>query len=443
MIDAVGDGVDVARVDERVWLWLAAHQRPGGTAEEYVVLPAVRAVPLPDGTSFELGASLGVPFVTAHRTLSVHEDGPRRLEPGALAGRSVLVAGGAGAVGNAAIQLARWAGATVLTTVSSPEKAALTTAAGAQHLINYRSQDVVAEVRRVVPGGVDIVAEVSPASNAGIDVDVLAPHGVVAAYAGTAGDEVAVPVRPLMALNARWQYVLLYTMPDAARADAIAAVNGRRGGRSARRGRACGAAAAPVPARADRRRARRRRSRRDRQGAHRDRLRRRRLRRRLLRLLRSAQRVLEHQEAHAGEQQHEQRDRDHDDGVEEPVGVTWPQLAPHDAARGVVPRAPRRTVRSAERERAGHAFRSTSAAAPWLRRARDRNRTVIAAFWPPVRAFTLGPPRPMSWPCAGEAALLVAWPNSMPYGSPTPISPESRSRSTSRRRGVRPAAPAG
>jgi len=224
VIDAVGPGVDPARVGERVWIWLAAHQRPGGTAQEYATLPSELVVPLPDAASFELGASIGVPFLTAHRTLTVNEGGPQRLAAGILDGRFVLVAGGAGAVGNATIQLARWAGATVLTTVSSAEKAALATAAGAQHVINYRSQDVVDEVRRIAPDGVDTVVEVSPA-NAAIDAAVLGLHGAVAMYAGTAGDEVTVPLRPLMALNARWQYVLLYTLPDAAKADAVAGVS--------------------------------------------------------------------------------------------------------------------------------------------------------------------------------------------------------------------------
>ena len=224
VIDAVGPGVDPARVGERVWIWLAAHQRPGGTAQEYTTLPSELVVPLPDTASFELGAGIGVPFLTAHRTLTVNEDGPQRLAAGVLDGRFVLVAGGAGAVGNAAIQLARWGGATVLTTVSSAEKAALATAAGAQHVINYRSQDVVDEVRRIAPDGVDTVVEVSPA-NAAIDAAVLRLHGAVAMFAGSAGDEVTVPLRPLMALNARWQYVLLYTLPDAAKADAVAGVS--------------------------------------------------------------------------------------------------------------------------------------------------------------------------------------------------------------------------
>jgi len=223
VVDAVGVGVNPARVGERVWLWLAAHERPGGAAAEYTTVPNERAVTLPDNASFELGADIGVPFLTAHRTLTVAEHGPAQLAPGALTGRTVLVAGGAGAVGNAAIQLAGWAGATVLTTVSSPEKAALAAAAGAQHVINYRTQNVVAEVRRIAADGVNTVVEVSPA-NAGLDADVLAADGVVAMYAGNEGDQVTVPLRSMMAINARWQYVLLYTMPDAAKADAISAV---------------------------------------------------------------------------------------------------------------------------------------------------------------------------------------------------------------------------
>lgn len=225
VIDAVGPGVDADRVGERVWLWEAAHQRPGGTAAEYLVLPSSHAVALPGEASFELGASLGVPFLTAHRALTINEGGPGRLAPGTLDGRTVLVAGGAGAVGNAAIQLARWADATVITTVSSPDKATLATAAGAQHVINYRTQDVPAEVRKVAADGVDTVVEVAAAANAPLDVAVLARHGAVAVYAGVPGDVVATPVRELMALNARWQYLLLYTLTDDAKADAVAAVS--------------------------------------------------------------------------------------------------------------------------------------------------------------------------------------------------------------------------
>jgi NADPH:quinone reductase len=224
VIDAVGEGVAAARVGERVWLWEAAWQRTDGTAQEYVALPEQQAVPLPDHASFELGASLGIPGLTAHRALTVADGGPDRLGPGTLAGRTVLVAGGAGAVGNAAIQLARWSGATVLTTVSSPAKAALAHAAGAEHVVDYRTQDAAAAIRELAPGGVDIVVEVSPAANAELDLAVLAPGGVVAFYADNGGDEVTLPIRALMSPNVRWQGILVYTMSASAKRAAVADV---------------------------------------------------------------------------------------------------------------------------------------------------------------------------------------------------------------------------
>ncbi len=222
VVEAVGQGVEAALVGLRVWLWEAAHGRPsGGTAQELAVLPARHVVLLPDVASFDLGASLGVPFLTAHRCLTVTEDGPTRLEPGTLQGRTVLVAGGAGAVGNAAIQLARWCDATVITTVSSPEKANLAARAGADHVINYKQQDVVAEVRRIAPHGVNTIVEVAPGMNAAIDTEVLATHGSVAVYANDGGSDLQLPVRPLMVPNARWQFVLVYNAPDDWRARAL------------------------------------------------------------------------------------------------------------------------------------------------------------------------------------------------------------------------------
>lgn len=223
-VEAVGAGVDPGRVGERVWVWEAAYGRPHGTAAECTVVPAAQAVRLPDDVPVELGAALGIPFLTAHRCLTVAETGPDRLAPGALAGRAVLVQGGAGAVGNAAIQLARWAGATVITTVSSPEKAALATAAGAHSVVDYRRQDVVAEVRRIAPDGVDAVVEVAAAANSAATAQVLAPFGAVAIYADDGGPEVTLPVRPQMVLNARWQFVLVYTVPPRAKELAVEAV---------------------------------------------------------------------------------------------------------------------------------------------------------------------------------------------------------------------------
>jgi NADPH:quinone reductase len=222
VVDAVGQGVEAALLGLRAWIWEAAHLRPdGGTAQEYAVVPARHVVPLPDVASFDLGASLGVPFLTAHRCLTVTEDGPTRLGPGTLEGRTVLVAGGAGAVGNAAIQLARWSDATVITTVSNPTKANLAARAGADHVIDYTRRDVVAEVRAIAPHGVNTIVEVSPAVNAALDADVLARHGSVAVYANNGGSEMALPVRASMVPNARWQFVLVYNAPDDWRARAL------------------------------------------------------------------------------------------------------------------------------------------------------------------------------------------------------------------------------
>jgi NADPH2:quinone reductase len=224
-IDAVGEGVDRVLVGERVWVWEAAWQRPHGTAAEYTVVPARQTVLLGSGPSFELGASLGIPFLTAHRCLTVAESLPDRIGPGTLNGRTVLVQGGAGAVGNAAIQLARWADATVITTVSGPDKAQLAAKAGADHVVNYKQQDVVAEVRKIAPHGVDAIVEVSAAVNAGIDAQVIALHGAVAMYADDGGAEVTVPVRLQMNANARWQFVLVYTEPRRAKELGVEDVN--------------------------------------------------------------------------------------------------------------------------------------------------------------------------------------------------------------------------
>ncbi len=217
-VEAVGQGVDPAVVGQRVWVWEAAWQRPHGTAAEYTVVPARQAVLLGPEASAELGAALGIPFLTAHRCLTLGESVPERLDPGALTGRTVLVQGGAGAVGNAAIQLARWADATVIATVSSPRKAQLAAAAGASHVVDYRQQDVVAEVRRVAPRGVDTIVEVSAARNAAVDAQVIGMHGSVAMYADDGGAEVTIPVRAQMGPNARWNFVLVYTEPQRAKA---------------------------------------------------------------------------------------------------------------------------------------------------------------------------------------------------------------------------------
>jgi len=217
-VDAVGGGVDPSRVGERVWIWEAAWQRTEGTAQEYVVLPEHQAVHLPDGATFELGASLGIPALTAHRCLTVGAEGPINLRPGALHGRTVLVAGGAGAVGHAAIELAGWAGASVIATVSSAEKARMSAAAGAA-VVNYRESDPVAAIRSLAPDGVDLVIEVAPAANASLDRAVVGPSATIAVF--NHDGELRLLPYAYMGLNTRYQFVLVYTVPAEAKTGAV------------------------------------------------------------------------------------------------------------------------------------------------------------------------------------------------------------------------------
>ena len=224
-VDAVGPGVDLAPGD-RVWLWESAYQRPEGTAQELAVVRADRAVLLPGNASFDLGAALGVPAMTAHLALRAADRTALPLAPGELAGRTVLVAGGAGAVGHAAIELAVWAGARVITTVSSSAKRALAAAAGAHDIVDYRAEDATAAIRALAPDGVDLIAEVNPNANAALDAEVLAPHGTIAVYATDDPAPLSFAVRPFMSKNVHWRFLLLYTAPEdekAARVEGVSA----------------------------------------------------------------------------------------------------------------------------------------------------------------------------------------------------------------------------
>jgi NADPH2:quinone reductase len=223
-VDAVGENVDTLRVGERVWVWDAAFERTDGTAQQYVVLPAHQVVALPADVSFDVGASLGIPALTAHRALTSDDRGPAELAPGALAGRSVLITGGAGAVSHAAIQLAVWAGATVVTTVSSDEKAELARRAGAHHVLNYRSQDVVEALTTIAPGGADIVVEVNATANITSSVAAVATGGTIAIYTSEAQEFLPVPVRASMTKNIRYQFILTYTTSSEQKAAAVRAV---------------------------------------------------------------------------------------------------------------------------------------------------------------------------------------------------------------------------
>lgn len=218
IIEAVGDGVGQARVGQRVWVWFAAFGRRWGTAAEYTVVPGRQAVPLPDEASFELGASLGVPAMTAHRALFA--DGP-------VSGKTVLVAGGAGAVGHYAIELAKRAGARVVTTVSGPEKGELARKAGADLVVNYRDPDAVSQVKAFAPT-VDQVVEVALGANLELDLAVSGPGTTVVTYAAGGADP-ALPIRACMTANVTLRFILLYGVPapalDAAVTDITAALS--------------------------------------------------------------------------------------------------------------------------------------------------------------------------------------------------------------------------
>ncbi len=211
VIDTVGEGVK-RRVGERVWVFNGQWDRAYGTSAQMIVLPAALAVPLPDHVSDEQGACLGIPVMTAHRALFA--DGP-------IAGKTVLVTGGAGVVGHYAIQLAKWAGAHVLTTVSSDAKAAHARAAGADGVINYRSEDVAARIK-VEAGAVDRIVEVDFGKNLPVSAQVLGDNGVIACYASTSIPRPHYPYPELLWRNPLIRQVFVYTMPDAAKAQAHA-----------------------------------------------------------------------------------------------------------------------------------------------------------------------------------------------------------------------------
>jgi NADPH2:quinone reductase len=210
VVDEVGAGVDAAWLGQRVWLYNG--QRAGrllGTAAEYIALDVDLVSPLPDNTSFIEGACLGIPCMTAHRCVTLGGD---------LAGRTVLVTGGAGAVGNYAIQWAKRFGARVIATVSSPAKAAHAKAAGADLTVNYRADDVVARVQEYTGGtGVHHVVDVDFGGNLAVTLQLVAPNGSIAYYATRGNVAPVVSAPEIMRRNLTIHGVLLNGAPHAAR----------------------------------------------------------------------------------------------------------------------------------------------------------------------------------------------------------------------------------
>ncbi|MCG8448721.1 MAG: NADPH:quinone reductase, partial [Pirellulales bacterium] len=212
-IDAVGQGVTDTRIGERVWVYQAQWQRDFGTAAEWVTLPTEFAVALPDSTSFDEGACLGIPALTAHRCVFTDGD---------VQGQTVLVTGGAGAVGRYAVQFAKLGGARTVATVSNDEKAELATSAGADFVINYRADDVNKSIQQITSNqGVDRIVEVEFGGNLATSVDVLAPGGVIAAYASQAAPEPAIPFYTLMYKSITLRLVITFGMPAEAKQRAV------------------------------------------------------------------------------------------------------------------------------------------------------------------------------------------------------------------------------
>jgi len=232
-IDRVGPGVPKARLRQRVWVYNGQWQRPFGTSAQYIALPAAQAIPLPRKVSYAQGACLGIPVMTAHRCLFA--DGP-------IDGMTVLVTGGAGVVGHYAVQLARWAGARVIATVSSQEKAEHARRGGAHATINYRSEDVSARLAELTRGqGIDRVVDVEFGVNLPAYDKALRPSATIATYAAAAIQDSVLPSR-LRQRNVTVRMVFVYTMPDAAKRQAIADI-----GRWIARGRPRYAIAAEFP----------------------------------------------------------------------------------------------------------------------------------------------------------------------------------------------------
>lgn len=214
VIDAVGADVPPSRIGERVWLYEAQRGRPFGTAADYVVVPSGNAVRLPEGVSFVDAACLGVPALTAHRCLFA--DGP-------IEGRTVLVTGAAGGVGQYAVQLAKWGGATVLATVSSAEKAEQARSIGADHVINYSEEDVAARVQAITDGaGVVRIVEVAFGANLAVSLQALKTNGVIATYSSDASPTPTIPFDQMLGKDVTVRFVLVYVMGEAAHQAAIA-----------------------------------------------------------------------------------------------------------------------------------------------------------------------------------------------------------------------------
>ncbi|UTE78510.1 NADPH:quinone reductase [Rossellomorea sp. KS-H15a] len=213
IIEAVGAGVPHSRIGERVWVYQAQYGRLHGTAAEYVSIESNRAVPLPENTSFVEGACLGIPAMTAHR--SVFSDGP-------VEGQWLLITGGAGRVGHYAIQWAKHAGAKVIATASNEEARRHCVEAGADYVVDHRSDEMVEEVLEMTGGvKVDRVIDVEFGANLPRVLELIRIGGVIATYSSTVVTEPVLPFRDMMFMDLTLRMIIVYAMPESAKQAAI------------------------------------------------------------------------------------------------------------------------------------------------------------------------------------------------------------------------------
>jgi NADPH2:quinone reductase len=216
-IDAVGERVAASRMAEHVWVHNGATRRAFGTAAEWCIVPADLAVTLPEGVASDVGACLGIPALTAYRAVLC--DGP-------VAGQTLLVIGGAGGVGNYAVQFAKLHGARVISTVSSPAKAADALAAGADHVVDYHATDAVRQILAFTEGnGVDRIVETNFGGNLALTIAVLRQRGVVSVYGSSADMMPRLPVTELLRKEARLHFVGVLGAPADERERAVHAVS--------------------------------------------------------------------------------------------------------------------------------------------------------------------------------------------------------------------------
>jgi NADPH2:quinone reductase len=218
VIDQVGSGVAASRMGERVWTWNAQWQRPDGTAAEYIVLPSAQAAHLPDSTSFEAGACMGVPGLTALQAVRLAGD---------VKGKQVVVTGASSAVGHYITQILSHAGATVLGTVGNEAKAAHAKAAGAAHTLFYKNGQTVDEVKALTQGqGVDVVIDMDFSTTAAwLAQGILKHHGQLVCYGSNPPPDISVAFRAMLFGSFNLKFFLVYDLLPADRVACVEALN--------------------------------------------------------------------------------------------------------------------------------------------------------------------------------------------------------------------------